>query len=397
MYSKDETINKRKSKTRGIIITVVIFTTLNHIPTKILAESVQIKTEITFKEKIYKAVTNLFSFFEPNQEIKRKDIPYLNQENKEENNKIEYKLNDIEDERENIQISSTPSVQDYDWQKRDFETQEETLEEGGDTELLEIYNDIANTIYTEEEMTEEELNHMLLNASYERETFNELSERQRIRKENIEMRILMEEELEKVFQAKLLEEVAQLRQERYDRIERERQLALQQQRKVNVFNYDYGNFTVGMLSNEMNLIEKAMGIELENQYANEIKNLMPDYLGKPYIWGGDDRTTKGRGYDCSGFTLSVMNSFGKSIPRVSAQQFKTGTSVSIDNLKVGDLVFFDTKLGTPYVDQPTMVSHVGLYIGRGMMVHASSGSNRIRTEKVFGTYFAPRYMGARRY
>ncbi|EFL25305.1 NLP/P60 [Streptomyces himastatinicus ATCC 53653] len=78
-------------------------------------------------------------------------------------------------------------------------------------------------------------------------------------------------------------------------------------------------------------------------------------LGKPYVWGA----TGPNSYDCSGLTQAAWKAAGVSLPRTTWDQVKAGTRVSTSNLKPGDLVFF-------YDD----ISHVGLYIGDGMMIHA---------------------------
>ncbi|MEU9790533.1 NlpC/P60 family protein [Streptomyces sparsogenes] len=78
-------------------------------------------------------------------------------------------------------------------------------------------------------------------------------------------------------------------------------------------------------------------------------------LGKPYVWGA----TGPNSYDCSGLTQAAWKTAGVSLPRTTWDQVKVGTRVSTSDLRPGDLVFF-------YDD----ISHVGLYIGDGMMIHA---------------------------
>ncbi|WP_432252488.1 NlpC/P60 family protein [Streptomyces sp. HNM1019] len=78
-------------------------------------------------------------------------------------------------------------------------------------------------------------------------------------------------------------------------------------------------------------------------------------LGKPYVWGATGPSS----FDCSGLTQAAWKSAGISLPRTTWDQVKAGTRVSTSQLQPGDLVFF-------YDD----ISHVGLYIGDGMMIHA---------------------------
>lgn len=104
--------------------------------------------------------------------------------------------------------------------------------------------------------------------------------------------------------------------------------------------------------------------------------------GVPYVFGGT--TTKG--FDCSGYTQYVFNGSGSSLPRTSYEQFNAGTSVTRDNLQLGDLVFYATYDNGP--------SHVGIYIGGGSFVHASNSG--VRTTSLDDSYYAGRYVGARR-
>jgi cell wall-associated NlpC family hydrolase len=78
-------------------------------------------------------------------------------------------------------------------------------------------------------------------------------------------------------------------------------------------------------------------------------------LGKPYVWGA----TGPNSYDCSGLTQASWAAAGVSIPRVASAQYSYGTKVSSSDLQPGDLVFFYSG-----------ISHVGLYIGNGQMIHA---------------------------
>ena len=91
-------------------------------------------------------------------------------------------------------------------------------------------------------------------------------------------------------------------------------------------------------------------------------------LGLKYVWGATGPKT----YDCSGFTQKIFRDAGIKIPRVSRDQAKVGKYVRYSNLIKGDLVFFDThspRRGT--------VTHVGIYLGNGNFIHASSGAKKI--------------------
>jgi peptidoglycan DL-endopeptidase LytE len=108
-------------------------------------------------------------------------------------------------------------------------------------------------------------------------------------------------------------------------------------------------------------------------------------LGARYVWGA----SRPGAFDCSGFTMYVMRQVGVSLPHSSSAQFRMGRSVSRSNLQAGDLVFF--SLGTRGV-----VGHVGVYIGNGRMIHASTPSTGVIVSSLSERYYASRYLGARR-
>ncbi|MHB9859632.1 C40 family peptidase [Streptomyces sp. YIM S03343] len=91
-------------------------------------------------------------------------------------------------------------------------------------------------------------------------------------------------------------------------------------------------------------------------------------IGKPYVWGA----TGPGSYDCSGLTQAAWKAAGVSLPRVTYDQVNAGTTVSVADAKPGDLIFF-------YSD----VSHVGLYIGNGMMIHAPKPGAYVREESIY--------------
>ena len=107
------------------------------------------------------------------------------------------------------------------------------------------------------------------------------------------------------------------------------------------------------------------------------------YLGVPYVWGGESAS----GVDCSGFVQAVFRRNGITLPRTADAQFEVGHRVSENGLKPGDLVFFQT-----YAEG---ASHVGIYLGSGRFVHASS-SNGVRVDSLSESYYASRFIGARR-
>lgn len=107
-----------------------------------------------------------------------------------------------------------------------------------------------------------------------------------------------------------------------------------------------------------------------NTNVSEVRNKIVEYAlrfeGNPYVWGGTSLT---KGADCSGFTQSVFRDNGISIPRTSRTQAIGGRRISIDKMQPGDLIFYD-KNGT--------INHVGIYIGNGKVIAASSPETGIR-------------------
>ncbi len=108
------------------------------------------------------------------------------------------------------------------------------------------------------------------------------------------------------------------------------------------------------------------------------------YRGTRYRYGGSARG----GFDCSGFTRYVYGQKGVALPHNAAAQFSRGTRVSKSDLKAGDLVFFQTTRRS--------ISHVGIYVGGGKFVHASSAGGRVRVDSLNSGYYSNRYRGARR-
>ncbi|MCL1893030.1 MAG: NlpC/P60 family protein [Holophagaceae bacterium] len=111
------------------------------------------------------------------------------------------------------------------------------------------------------------------------------------------------------------------------------------------------------------------------------------YLGVPYRWGGTSAQT---GFDCSGLSQSVYKLNGLSIPRTSREQYSKGRAVTKNNLRGGDLLFFSTSKGTN-------VSHVAIYIGDGIFIHAPSSGQVIRKDNLNSQVWSRQYIGAKSY
>lgn len=123
---------------------------------------------------------------------------------------------------------------------------------------------------------------------------------------------------------------------------------------------------------------------LRQQIVDYAKTL----IGIKYVYGGESK----KGFDCSGFVKYVYNNFDMSIARKSSDQGKGGKAVKKADLQPGDLVFFDTDGGL------NNITHVGIYIGDGKFIHASTYLKKaITIESLSSSYYSKRYMRARDY
>lgn len=106
--------------------------------------------------------------------------------------------------------------------------------------------------------------------------------------------------------------------------------------------------------------------------------------GTPYRNGGRDPS----GFDCSGFVQYVFAQHGVKMPRTVSDQFQEGKAVDASRIEAGDLVFFSTVAPG--------ASHVGIALGGDEFVHAPSSTGEVRVERISASYWATRFVGARR-
>jgi len=116
--------------------------------------------------------------------------------------------------------------------------------------------------------------------------------------------------------------------------------------------------------------------------SNDIISYAYNFIGTPYVFGSNGPNA----FDCSAFTKYVFDHFGVSLPRTSQSQYGSGTVISRDNLQTGDLVFFNTY---------TYLGHVGIYIGGGDFIHASS-SKGVTVSSLNDGYYSSRFEGGTR-
>lgn len=118
---------------------------------------------------------------------------------------------------------------------------------------------------------------------------------------------------------------------------------------------------------------------------SDVVSYAKTFLGVPYVSGGSTPN----GFDCSGFTQYVFRHFGKSISRTTTGQAKNGTYVERDNLKLGDIILFQNG-------GQTGIGHVGIYVGSGSFIHASSPGDVVKITSLSMEYYSKRYVTARR-
>lgn len=132
-------------------------------------------------------------------------------------------------------------------------------------------------------------------------------------------------------------------------------------------------------------IKYAMMIDVDIESLKNLNllNFIEEWFGTRYKYGGETK----RGIDCSALTGSLLMAvYGFIVPRTARQQYEASEKIKREDLKEGDLVFFNTTGG---------VSHVGLYLENDYFVHASS-SQGVTITSLNDPYFSKRYIGAGR-
>lgn len=120
-------------------------------------------------------------------------------------------------------------------------------------------------------------------------------------------------------------------------------------------------------------------------FGDTLRNLANDLLGIQYRFGGNTED----GLDCSGLVRLVWQRLGLgTLPRTAANMAAAGLPIAKSDLAPGDLVFFNT-LGRSF-------SHVGVYLGDGRFLHASSSLRRVTLNSLSERYYTERFDGARR-
>lgn len=143
-----------------------------------------------------------------------------------------------------------------------------------------------------------------------------------------------------------------------------------------------GDSLAGFLT-QRGLIERLDSVR---EKASELVIHAMGFLGVPYKRGGESFET---GFDCSGFVRAIYEqSAGLLLPRRAAEQAEVTQKISTEELRPGDLVFYNTMRHA--------FSHVGIYIGDGKFIHSPRSGASVRVEDMSKGYWVQRFNGARR-
>jgi NlpC/P60 family len=119
--------------------------------------------------------------------------------------------------------------------------------------------------------------------------------------------------------------------------------------------------------------------------AQDVVDVAVSLIGRPYVWGAEGPGA----FDCSGLTQYVYQQFGVELPRRAISQSRVGGPVG-RRLQRGDLLFFSEN------SRQSLVTHVGIYEGRGWMIEASKRYGKVRRSELNDAYWADRLMFGRR-
>ena len=145
------------------------------------------------------------------------------------------------------------------------------------------------------------------------------------------------------------------------------------------YNNSYGflSSSITAMNNHNFNINSSLSEEEKMSLRYALVEFAKQFNGNPYVYGGNSLTN---GIDCSGFTMAIYNNFGYQLPRIAGSQGYMGKQVSAAELLPGDIIMYITN---------GIGSHVGIYIGNGLMIHAANP----RT----GIVIIPMYDGYRTY
>lgn len=129
-------------------------------------------------------------------------------------------------------------------------------------------------------------------------------------------------------------------------------------------------------------VNRGFGETSASTRGGQVASYALNFVGYPYVWGAEGP----RAFDCSGLTHYVYSHFGIGLNRTaSSQYYGNGSSVSMSDLRPGDLLFFYSG-----------ISHVGIYIGGGKFVHASNSRTGVKISSLYEGHYSSNFKGAKR-
>lgn len=135
-------------------------------------------------------------------------------------------------------------------------------------------------------------------------------------------------------------------------------------------------------------LEQAAKEEQATEEAQKLISLALSYVGYPYVFGGKSPSP---GFDCSGFTYYIYGQMGYTLNRIADDQAQNGVAVNFDELQPGDLILFSNTYSSS-----DWITHVGIYIGDGKIVHAANTKRGVTVDTITSGYYYSHYAGARR-
>ncbi|MFC4118593.1 C40 family peptidase [Nonomuraea zeae] len=172
---------------------------------------------------------------------------------------------------------------------------------------------------------------------------------------------------ERARQAKIAAEAAVARQRRETRGLRARTEVLQRQ-------LDAARSRAERLARRRAAAVSLAGLSGGSAMGDLAANWALTQLGKPYVWAAAGPDT----YDCSGLTMRAWEQVGVRLDHWTGTQWSAGPHVPMDQLRRGDLLFFGYVSG-----DPGSIHHVGIYVGRGQMVHAPQTGDVVRVASIW--------------
>ena len=154
--------------------------------------------------------------------------------------------------------------------------------------------------------------------------------------------------------------------------------------KPDVLNVDQKYLVMaGTIEEEIKKVSESPDfVELTTQ--DKLVTFARKLLNIPYKFGGNTIL----GIDCSAYVKKVYGLLGVDLPRTAREQFNEGQRIDKEELSIGDLVFFRTYASFP--------SHVGIYLGNNLFIHASSKGKKVTINSLDTPYYLKRFIGAKR-